>query len=69
MGPIWLDEIELLKKTIHNLKADRDQWKAACIDMVVYEQYGYGKVTPARHLEIFDMCFKATAEEEVNKWS
>jgi hypothetical protein len=55
-----LGETELLKKSLENMKADRDKWKSACVDIVIYSQYGFGKVGKERVGEIFGLCHKAT---------
>lgn len=69
MGLVWLDEIELWKKSLHRMQLDRDRWKSACIDLIVYEQYGHDKISPARYQEIFSMCHEATALEEKEGFS
>lgn len=55
-----LDEVSLLKKSLENMKVDRDKWKSACIDMVIYSQYGFDRVREERVGEIFGLCCDAT---------
>lgn len=56
-----LNEIELYKASLKRVQAERDEWKSACVDMVIYEQYGHSRISYERHKEIFDMCYKATS--------
>lgn len=56
MSRVWLEEIETLKRSIRDISEDRDRWRQGCIDMVIYEQHGYNRISYERHKEIFDMC-------------
>lgn len=59
-----LNEIELYKASLKRVRAERDMWKSACVDMVIYEQYGHSKISYERHQEIFHMCYEATSANE-----
>ena len=54
------DEINLLKASIERLEEERDSWMSACIDIVIFQQYGYERISYRRYEEIFYMCYEAT---------
>lgn len=62
-----MTEINLLKKSVKMLTEERDSWKKACIDIVIYQQYGEEKISRKRYKEIFKMCYDATSINDEEK--